>query len=53
MDSYNVFYLGTMFYLPNITGMLWFVQQVWPRVLDRMPQATLTIAGKTPVKKPC
>jgi glycosyltransferase involved in cell wall biosynthesis len=51
MDSYNVFYLGTMFYLPNITGVLWFVQQVWPRVLDRVPQATLTIAGKNPPAK--
>jgi hypothetical protein len=44
----NVFHLGTMFYLPNITGMLWFVREVWPRVLAQVPQATLTIAGKNP-----
>jgi polysaccharide biosynthesis protein PslH len=44
----NVFHLGTMFYLPNITGMLWFVREVWPLVLAQMPQAILTIAGKNP-----
>jgi glycosyltransferase involved in cell wall biosynthesis len=44
----NVFHLGTMFYLPNITGMLWFAREVWPRVLAQVPQATLTIAGKNP-----
>jgi hypothetical protein len=37
-----------MFYLPNITGVLWFAHQVWPRVMNRVPQATLTIAGKNP-----
>jgi polysaccharide biosynthesis protein PslH len=47
-DSHNVFHLGTMFYLPNITGMIWFVKEVWPRVLAQNPQATLTIAGKNP-----
>jgi polysaccharide biosynthesis protein PslH len=47
-DTKNIFHLGTMFYLPNITGMLWFTQDVWPRVLAQVPQATLTIAGKNP-----
>ncbi len=46
--SYNVFHMGTMFYLPNITGMLWFAQEVWPRILAQVPQATLTIVGKNP-----
>jgi glycosyltransferase involved in cell wall biosynthesis len=47
-DSYNVLNLGTMFYLPNVTGMLWFARDVWPRILAQVPQATLTIAGKNP-----
>jgi polysaccharide biosynthesis protein PslH len=47
-ESCNVFHLGTMIYLPNITGILWFVHEVWPRILAKVPHMTLTIAGKNP-----
>lgn len=49
-DAREVLHLGTMFWPPNIEGMLWFIQQVWPRVRERAPQAKLTIAGKNPPK---
>lgn len=48
LGSVNVVHLGTMFYLPNIQGVLWFTREVWPHVLARIPRATLTIAGKNP-----
>lgn len=44
----DVLHLGTMFWLPNIEGMLWFAREVWPKVIAMFPQATLTIIGKNP-----
>jgi len=44
----DVLHLGTMFWLPNIEGVLWFASQVWPQVVAQIPQATFTIAGKNP-----
>lgn len=44
----DVLHMGTMFWLPNIEGMLWFAHEVWPQVKARLPAATLTIIGKNP-----
>ena len=44
----DVLHLGTMFWLPNVEGVLWFAREVWPKVVAQVPQATFTIAGKNP-----
>jgi polysaccharide biosynthesis protein PslH len=44
----DVLHLGTMFWMPNIEGVLWFARDVWPKVIAQIPQATFTIAGKNP-----
>ena len=44
----DVLHLGTMFWMPNIEGVLWFAREVWPKIIAKIPQATLTIAGKNP-----
>jgi len=41
-------HLGTMFWPPNIEGVLWFAREVWPRVLEQVPDARLTVIGKNP-----
>ncbi|NLG51688.1 MAG: glycosyltransferase [Chloroflexi bacterium] len=41
-------HLGTMFWPPNIEGVLWFAREVFPRVLERVPDARLVIIGKRP-----
>jgi glycosyltransferase involved in cell wall biosynthesis len=46
--STNVLHMGTMFWQPNIDGVLWFAREVWPRVLKQVPQATFTVVGKNP-----
>ncbi len=46
--STDVLHLGTMFWMPNIEGVLWFTRQVWPIIAASTSQATLTIAGKNP-----
>lgn len=44
----DVLHLGTMFWPPNVEGVLWFGQQVWPKIRAAIPEATFTIAGKNP-----
>lgn len=41
-------FTGTMDYLPNLDGIEWFVDQVFPRVLRSLPDARLLIVGKNP-----
>lgn len=50
-DGQNVLHLGTMFWPPNVEGVLWFVRQVWPLVVDANPGASLSIVGKNPPKE--
>jgi len=40
--------LGTMFWPPNVEGVLWFAREVFPRVLARVPDARFVIIGKNP-----
>jgi polysaccharide biosynthesis protein PslH len=47
-DSNQVIFLGTMFWPPNIEGVLWFAEEVWPRVVAQRPEAHFVIAGKNP-----
>lgn len=44
-------FIGSLEWLPNIQGLEWFCQNVWPAVLQKIPQATLTIAGRNPSKE--
>jgi glycosyltransferase involved in cell wall biosynthesis len=38
-------YIGTLAWQPNRFGLDWFCDSVWPLVRQRLPDATLTIAG--------
>ena len=44
----DVLHLGTMFWLPNMEGVMWFAREVWPRIQAQVKDATFTIAGKNP-----
>lgn len=44
----RILHLGTMFWPPNIEGVLWFANQVLPYVLQEIPGAKFIIAGKNP-----
>ena len=46
--SQEVLHLGTMFWLPNVEGVLWFIYEVMPRLRERLPAATLSVVGKNP-----
>ncbi len=40
---------GTLAFAPNVDGAIWFCDHVLPRVIERVPAATLTIAGRDPI----
>lgn len=49
-DSLDILTMGTLYYPPNADGIRWFIQQVFPLIRNKFPQATLTIVGKNPPK---
>jgi polysaccharide biosynthesis protein PslH len=38
-------YVGSLGWHPNVAGLNWFCQKVWPKIRMRVPDATLDIAG--------
>jgi polysaccharide biosynthesis protein PslH len=46
--SYRVVSVGSLDWLPNVEGLLWFLDAVWPSVVEARPTATLHIVGRNP-----
>lgn len=42
----SLFHLGSLDWEPNIEGLKWFLQSVWPSVLKQVPTAKFYIAGR-------
>ena len=42
----DFFFVGSFDWQPNLQGMNWFLQQVWPLVLRKIPSAQLHILGR-------
>jgi len=45
---YRVVTVGSLDWLPNIEGIMWFLDNVWPVVRTARPEATLHIVGRNP-----
>src|SRR6185436_10028968 len=43
-----VTFTGSMDWMANIDGMTYFMDDVWPRVIARLPAATMTVVGREP-----
>jgi glycosyltransferase involved in cell wall biosynthesis len=43
---FRVTHVGTMNWPPNVEGLLWFWEEVWPQVRAQVPGARLTVIGK-------
>ncbi|PNE05756.1 glycosyltransferase family 4 protein [Priestia megaterium] len=50
-DYPTLVFLGTMSWLPNINGIEWFLDEVFPGVLKVHPNTKLYIVGKNPPEK--
>jgi glycosyltransferase involved in cell wall biosynthesis len=44
----TILHLGTMFWPPNIAGVLWFAREVLPLVHRESPEARFVVVGKNP-----
>jgi sugar transferase (PEP-CTERM/EpsH1 system associated) len=44
----DLVFVGSMDYLPNIDGVLYFAREILPRIRRRRPHCTLTVAGRAP-----
>jgi len=42
----SIFHLGALDWIPNQTGLLWFLDKVWPDVHKQHPSLTFKIAGR-------
>lgn len=47
-SPFRITHVGTMYWPPNVEGMHWFHEKVWPQVRAQVPQARLTLIGKNP-----
>ena len=44
--SFTLFYLGSLDWIPNQEGLIWFVTQVFPGIRQQFPDLKLHIAGR-------
>jgi len=47
-DAQNIIHLGTMYWQPNVDGVLWFLREVWPLIRAQKPDAHCDICGARP-----
>jgi sugar transferase (PEP-CTERM/EpsH1 system associated) len=47
-EPLDMVFTGSMDWLPNEDGILWFTDEVLPRIRARVPGATLTVVGRNP-----
>ena len=48
LSSPTILHLGTMFWPPNVAGVLWFAREVLPLIWQQAPQARFVVVGKNP-----
>ncbi len=44
-DEPSLFHLGSMNWSPNVEGIEWFLDEVWPEIHEKYPTLTFTMAG--------
>ena len=49
-DPATVLFMGAMDYRPNVEGVLWFAEHVWPKVRQQVPHAKFVIVGPRPTE---
>jgi peptidoglycan/xylan/chitin deacetylase (PgdA/CDA1 family)/glycosyltransferase involved in cell wall biosynthesis len=47
-EPYSMIFTGTMDYVPNQDGMLYFLDQIFPLIKSKQPKAKIYIVGKNP-----
>jgi GT2 family glycosyltransferase len=47
-ERHGLLFIGSYMHPPNLDGMLWFLREVWPLILERDKDITLTLIGADP-----
>ena len=47
----KLMYVGFLGWEPNVQGLLWFIDHVWPQLLERHPDLRFDIVGKNPDRR--
>jgi sugar transferase (PEP-CTERM/EpsH1 system associated) len=50
-DTQRLVFVGVLDYRPNVEGVCWFVEQVFPQLRQRLPGVTLELVGKSPTSR--
>lgn len=45
-ETPSLFHLGSLDWLPNLEGVEWFLEDVWPAIAENYPSLTFTLAGR-------
>ncbi len=46
IEQNTLFHLGSMDWMPNVEGIIWLIDEVWPLVVAKQPNAKLYLAGR-------
>lgn len=44
----HILHIGTMYWPPNVDGILWFIHQVYPHICAKRPKTTFDVVGARP-----
>jgi glycosyltransferase involved in cell wall biosynthesis len=47
----DLVFVGSMDWMPNIDGIVWFFEEVFPLIRAKRPQTTVAVVGRTPPKR--
>ncbi len=47
-EDFDILYTGKMDYRPNVDAVLWFADEIWPRILEKRPDTSWAIVGQKP-----
>jgi polysaccharide biosynthesis protein PslH len=50
-DASHIVHIGTMYWSPNIDGMMWFLENVLPYIQTKLPETTCDIIGARPPQR--
>lgn len=45
-DSIHLYHLGAMDWMPNVEGINWFVNDIWPKITKEFPDVKCSLAGR-------
>ncbi|MBO3459832.1 glycosyltransferase family 4 protein [Aetokthonos hydrillicola Thurmond2011] len=50
-SEYDIVFLGNLYTDNNVAGIVWFITQILPLILSKLPNVKVLIAGSNPVKE--